>query len=95
MTKYQKGNGAAGSIFATEKSLERGCGSRKKTVRILLALLVFCAAVLSPVSLMAAQSSKKLVVEDGADLLTEEEKQLFFHTNAEKFYRFHDLPEMP
>ena len=74
MTKYQKGNGAAGSIFATEKSLERGCGSRKKTVRILLALLVFCAAVLSPVSLMAAQSSKKLVVEDGADLLTEEEE---------------------
>ena len=29
------------------------------------------------------------------DLLTKEEKQLFFHTNAEKFYRFHDLPEMP
>ena len=28
-------------------------------------------------------------------LLTAGEKQLFFHDNAEKFYRFHDLPEMP
>ena len=28
-------------------------------------------------------------------LLTEEEKQLFLHQNAEAFYRFHDLPEMP
>ena len=28
-------------------------------------------------------------------LLTDEEKRLFFHENAEKFYRFHDLPEMP
>ena len=28
-------------------------------------------------------------------LLTNGEKQLFFHDNAEKFYRFHDLPEMP
>lgn len=28
-------------------------------------------------------------------LLTEEEKRLFLHKNAEKFYRFHDLPEMP
>ena len=32
---------------------------------------------------------------DKSPLLTEAEKQLFFHTNAEKFYRFHDLPEMP
>lgn len=28
-------------------------------------------------------------------LLTEEEKQLFFHDNAEKFYRFESLPDMP
>ena len=28
-------------------------------------------------------------------LLTAEEKQLFFHDNAEKFYRFRDLPSMP
>ncbi len=28
-------------------------------------------------------------------LLTEEEKQRFLHRNAEAFYRFHDLPEMP
>ncbi len=28
-------------------------------------------------------------------LLTGEEKQMFFRLNAEKFYRFHDLPEMP
>jgi len=32
---------------------------------------------------------------DKSPLLTEAEKQLFFHTNAEEFYRFHDLPEMP
>lgn len=32
---------------------------------------------------------------DKSPLLTGEEKQLFFHDNAEKFYRFHDLPEMP
>jgi predicted TIM-barrel fold metal-dependent hydrolase len=32
---------------------------------------------------------------DKSPLLTGEEKQLFFHQNAEKFYRFHDLPEMP
>ena len=32
---------------------------------------------------------------DKSPLLTEGEKQLFFHDNAEKFYRFHDLPEMP
>jgi len=30
-----------------------------------------------------------------SSVLTAEEKQLFFHDNAEKFYRFHDLPEMP
>ena len=34
-------------------------------------------------------------VEPGDFLLTEGEKQLFFHDNAEKFYRFQDLPEMP
>ena len=28
-------------------------------------------------------------------LLSPEEKRLFFHANAERFYRFHDLPEMP
>ena len=28
-------------------------------------------------------------------LLTEEEKQAFLHRNAEAFYRFHDLPDMP
>lgn len=28
-------------------------------------------------------------------LLKDEEKQLFFHDNAEKFYRFENLPEMP
>lgn len=27
--------------------------------------------------------------------LTEEEKQAFLHKNAEAFYRFHDLPDMP
>jgi predicted TIM-barrel fold metal-dependent hydrolase len=32
---------------------------------------------------------------DKSPLLTEGEKQLFFHDNAEKFYRFHDLPDMP
>jgi hypothetical protein len=32
---------------------------------------------------------------DKSQLLTAGEKQLFFHDNAEKFYRFHDLPEMP
>ncbi len=32
---------------------------------------------------------------DKSPLLTAEEKQLFFHANAEAFYRFHDLPEMP
>ena len=32
---------------------------------------------------------------DKSPLLTGEEKQLFFHDNAEKFYRFRDLPEMP
>ena len=32
---------------------------------------------------------------DKSPLLTDAEKQLFFHDNAEKFYRFHDLPEMP
>ena len=32
---------------------------------------------------------------DKSPLLTEEEKRLFFHENAEGFYRFHDLPEMP
>ena len=28
-------------------------------------------------------------------LLTEKEKSLFLHKNAEAFYRFHDLPDMP
>ncbi len=28
-------------------------------------------------------------------LLSEEEKNQFFHANAEAFYRFHDLPQMP
>ena len=28
-------------------------------------------------------------------LLTDEEKHLFFHANAERFYRFRDLPQMP
>ena len=32
---------------------------------------------------------------DKSPLLTAEEKQLFFHRNAEGFYRFHDLPDMP
>ena len=32
---------------------------------------------------------------DKSQLLTAGEKQLFFHDNAEKFYRFHDLPDMP
>lgn len=32
---------------------------------------------------------------DKSSLLTAEEKQMFFHANAEKFYRFHDLPDMP
>lgn len=32
---------------------------------------------------------------DKSPLLTAGEKQLFFHDNAERFYRFHDLPEMP
>ncbi len=32
---------------------------------------------------------------DKSPLLTEEEKQLFFHQNAETFYRFIDLPDMP
>ena len=32
---------------------------------------------------------------DKSPLLTAGEKQLFFHDNAEKFYRFHDLPDMP
>ena len=32
---------------------------------------------------------------DKSPLLTAEEKQLFFHRNAEAFYRFHNLPDMP
>ena len=32
---------------------------------------------------------------DKSSLLTAAEKQLFIHDNAEKFYRFHDLPQMP
>ena len=32
---------------------------------------------------------------DKSPLLTAGEKKLFFHDNAETFYRFHDLPEMP
>ena len=32
---------------------------------------------------------------DKSPLLTAAEKQLFFHDNAEKFYRFHDLLQMP
>ena len=32
---------------------------------------------------------------DKSPLLTDGEKRLFFHRNAEAFYRFHDLPEMP
>ena len=32
---------------------------------------------------------------DKSTLLRSEEKQLFLHKNAETFYRFHDLPEMP
>lgn len=32
---------------------------------------------------------------DKSPLLAQEEKQLFFHRNAEGFYRFHDLPQMP
>ncbi len=30
-----------------------------------------------------------------SSLLNDEEKRQFLHTNAEQFYRFHDLPEMP
>ena len=30
-----------------------------------------------------------------SSLLTEEEQEMFFHSNAEAFYRFRDLPEMP
>ena len=32
---------------------------------------------------------------DKSPLLTGEEKQLFFHQNAERFYRFEKLPDMP
>lgn len=32
---------------------------------------------------------------DKSPLLSPEDKQLFFHDNAEKFYRFRDLPNMP
>ena len=32
---------------------------------------------------------------DKSSLLTAEEKQQFFHNNAEAFYRFRDLPDMP
>ena len=32
---------------------------------------------------------------DKSPLLTAEEKQLFFHGNAEKFYKFENLPQMP
>ena len=32
---------------------------------------------------------------DKSPLLTAAEKQMFFHSNAEAFYRFHDLPDMP
>lgn len=32
---------------------------------------------------------------DKSQVLTAGEKQLFFHDNAEKFYRFNDLPDMP
>ena len=32
---------------------------------------------------------------DKSPLLTAAEKQLFFHDNAEKFYRFENLPQMP
>ena len=32
---------------------------------------------------------------DKSPLLTGEEKRLFLHQNAERFYCFHDLPEMP
>lgn len=32
---------------------------------------------------------------DKSPLLTDEEKHMFFHRNAEAFYRFHDLPKMP
>lgn len=46
----------------------------QKKFLLLLALLVFCAAALPPVRLFAAESSKRLVVEDGADLLTDEEE---------------------
>ncbi|MBE5998858.1 MAG: TPM domain-containing protein [Sarcina sp.] len=74
MTRFQNGNGPAGSTFTLKESPERGRRSKKRIVLILLALLVFCAAALSPVSLMAAQASKRLVVEDGADLLTDEEE---------------------
>lgn len=31
---------------------------------------------------------------DKSHLLSSTEKQLFFHRNAEQFYRFHDLPDM-
>ena len=36
-----------------------------------------------------------LYAEDEEILLSDEEKNRFFHSNAEAFYRFHDLPEMP
>ena len=32
---------------------------------------------------------------DRSPLLTEREKRLFLHENAQRFYRFHDLPDMP
>jgi predicted TIM-barrel fold metal-dependent hydrolase len=32
---------------------------------------------------------------DKSPLLTDAEKQMFFHDNAEKFYRFENLPQMP
>ena len=32
---------------------------------------------------------------DKSPLLTAEEKLLFFHRNAEGFYRFRNLPDMP
>ncbi len=32
---------------------------------------------------------------DKSSLLSSTEKQLFFHQNAEHFYRFHNLPDMP
>ena len=45
---------------------------------------------------LTAEIDRKLRAELFAPKdLTAEEKQLFFHANAEAFYRFHDLPEMP